>query len=93
MRRKLKNLSSHYPSYYRTCSVCGIEKSIISTEGDKNFGDGISIPKATCLECYKKRQEKNKQAKTEKDKEKAENKEGKRVDPITQYLEELKNGK
>ena len=73
-----------------TCAVCGETKPIIDPKGNKNFGDGILLPKTTCLECCRKRQEKNKQSKTKKEKKGIENKKSKKGNPITEYLKELR---
>jgi len=59
----------------RTCDVCGEIKPI------NQFGNGITIPKTTCLECAQRARDR--------DKPKPENQE-KKVDPIMEYLEELK---
>ena len=32
----------------RVCAVCGRAKPI------RDFGDGLKIPKTTCLECYQR---------------------------------------
>ncbi len=56
----------------RTCAVCGEEKSL------KDFGEGIRIPKTTCLACHQKNKEPKRHLKKEK------------VDPVSLFLEELK---
>ena len=59
----------------RICCICGKEKP------SKNFGNGISIPKTTCLECYRKNKELQKPKKE------------KKPDPVKEFLEELKEEK
>ena len=56
----------------RTCAVCGEEKPL------KDFGEGIRIPKTTCLSCHQKAKEPKRHLKKEK------------VDPVSLFLEELK---
>ena len=56
----------------RTCAVCGEEKPL------KDFGEGIRIPKTTCLACHQKNKEPKRHLKKEK------------IDPVSQFLEELK---
>ena len=58
----------------RTCAVCGKEKSF------KEFGDGISVPKTTCLACHQRIKEPKKHLKE------------KRINPVLQFLEELRKG-
>ena len=57
----------------RICCICGREKL------SRDFGDGISIPKTTCLECYRKNKELQKPKKE------------KKVNPVKEFLKELKN--
>ena len=58
----------------RICAVCGEEKSF------KEFGDGISIPKTTCLACHQRIKEPKRLFKE------------KRINPVLQFLEELGKG-
>ena len=58
----------------RICAVCGEEKSF------KEFGDGISVPKTTCLACHHRIKEPKKHLKE------------KRINPVLQFLEELRKG-
>jgi hypothetical protein len=57
--------------------VCGISKPL------SEFGNGVAIPFTTCLECAKRARDRDKPPKDEKD-------QVKKVDPITEYLKELK---
>ena len=58
----------------RTCAVCGKKKSF------KEFGDGISVPKTTCLACHQRIKEPKRLFKE------------KRINPVLQFLEELGKG-
>jgi len=55
----------------RTCAVCGEKKSF------KEFGNGISVPRTTCLACHHRIKESKRPLKE------------KRVNPVLQFLEEL----
>ena len=56
----------------RTCAVCGEKKSF------KEFGNGISVPRTTCLACHHRIKESKRPLKE------------KRVNPVLQFLEELR---
>ena len=56
----------------RVCGVCGKRKP------SKDFGDGTTLPRTTCLECFERIRESQKPKKE------------KKINPIEEFLEELR---